>query len=136
MLEWKRRFALAAWVGLLALLGCSGGGSNKPTPSKASNTFSPASIAATLNAEDLVCSADNWCWRNPLPPGNNLHATWGSGASDVWEVGDLGTILHWDGSAWTRVSSGTTSTLSGVWVSEASDVWAVGGSGTILERRQ
>jgi hypothetical protein len=51
-------------------------------------------------------------------------------------VGGFGIILHWDGSAWTRVSSGTTSTLSGVWVSEASDVWAVGGSGTILERRQ
>jgi hypothetical protein len=49
MLEWKRRFALATWFGLLALLGCSGGGSNQPTQSKASNTFSPASIAATVN---------------------------------------------------------------------------------------
>jgi hypothetical protein len=121
MLEWKRRFALATWVGLLALLGCSSGGSNQPTPSKDSKTFSPASIAATVNGGNLVCSADNWCWRNPLPQGNWLGAIWGSGASDVWAVGGLGTILHWDGSAWTSVSSGTTNGLSGVWGSGASD---------------
>src|SRR5215831_18736214 len=131
MLEWKRRFALAAWFGLLAFAGCSGGGSNQPTPSKASNTFSP-SIAATVNAENLLCSADNWCWQNPLPQGNNLSAIWGSEASDVWAVGDSGTILHWDGSAWSSVSSGTTNALRAVWGSGASDVWAVGDFGTIL----
>jgi hypothetical protein len=144
MLEWKRRFALAAWVGLLALLGCSGGGSNQPTPSKASDTFSPASIAATVNAENLVCSADKWCWRNPLLQGgsawsrvssgttNGLSGVWDSGESEVWAVGSTGTILHWDGSAWTSVSSGTTNYLLGVWGSGASDVWAVGGGGIIL----
>jgi len=132
MLEWKRRCALATWFGLLAFLGCSGGGSNHPTPSKASNTFSPASIAWTVNGGDLVCSADNWCWRNPLPEGNNLRAFWGSGASDLWAVGDFGTILHWDGSAWASVSSGTTNWLWGIWGSGASDVWAVGFSGIIL----
>jgi len=67
MLGWKRCFALATWIGLLASLGCSGGGSVQPAPSKASYTFSPASIAATVNGGNLVCSADNWCWRNPLP---------------------------------------------------------------------
>jgi len=144
MLEWKRRFALAAWVGLLALLGCSGGGSNQPTPSKASDTFSPASIAATVNAENLVCSADKWCWRNPLLQGgsawsrvssgttNGLSGVWDSGESEVWAVGSTGIILQWDGSAWTSVSSGTTSALHSVWGSGESDVWAVGSTGTIL----
>jgi hypothetical protein len=47
-------------------------------------------------------------------------------------VGGGGTILHWDGNAWTSVSSGTTSSLISVWGSWASDVWAVGGGGTIL----
>ena len=89
MLGRKRWFALAAWVGLLAL------------------TFSPASIAVTVNGGNLVCSDDNWCWRMPLPQGNNLRTFWGSGESDIWGVGDVGTILHWDGSAWTSVSSGT-----------------------------
>src|SRR5690349_16486234 len=30
-------------------------------------------------------------------------------------VGDLGTMLPWDGSSWTGVSSGTTSSLAAVW---------------------
>ena len=60
-------------------------------------------------------------------------SVWGSGASDVWAVGDSGTILHWDGSAWTSASSGTTFALFGVWGSGANDVWAVGDD-TILER--
>jgi hypothetical protein len=52
-------------------------------------------------------------------------------------VGVSGTILHWDGSVWTSVSSGTTNNLWGIWGSGASDVWAVGNSdvafvGTIL----
>jgi hypothetical protein len=38
MLEWKRRFALATWFGLLAFLGCRSGGSQQPTPSNASYT--------------------------------------------------------------------------------------------------
>ena len=94
MLEWKRRFALATWSGLLAFLGCSGGGSNQPTPSKASYTFGPASIAARVNGGNLVRSSDNWCWRNPLPTGNNVRAIWGSEADDVWAVGSGGTILE------------------------------------------
>jgi hypothetical protein len=144
MLEWKRRFALATWFGLLAFLGCSGGGSNQPTPSKASDTFSPASIAARAPAENLVCSADNWCWRNQLPQGgsawtrvsigttNGLSGVSGTVESDVWAVGVSGTILHWDGSAWSSVSSGTTNSLRGVWGSWETDVWAVGDGGTIL----
>src|SRR5258708_39760010 len=109
----KPRFALAAWVGLLAFLGCSGGGNNHPTPSKASYTFSPASSAVAVNGGNLICSADNWCWRNPLPQGNSLFGVWGSGASDVWAVGAGGTSLHWTGSAWTSDSSSAAAKLLG-----------------------
>src|SRR5215472_15292457 len=65
-------------------------------------------------------------------PTNALYGVWGSEASDVWAVGDGGAILHWDGSAWMPVPSGTTDTLLGVWGSGASDVWAVGLDGTIF----
>ena len=66
---------------------------------------------------------------------------WGSASTDVWAVGDDfggdARILHWDGGAWSSVSTGT-GTMSGlfaVWGSASTDVWAVGLSGTILHRQ-
>ena len=57
---------------------------------------------------------------------------WGSSGSNVFAVGDSGTILHYDGSSWSAMSSGTTNYLYGVWGSSGSDVFAVGDAGTIL----
>ena len=56
----------------------------------------------------------------------------GKCADDVWAVGELGTILHWNGAGWSSVSSETMNSLYGVWGSTAGDVWTVGGSGTVL----
>jgi hypothetical protein len=47
-------------------------------------------------------------------------------------VGYGGTILHYNGTSWSSVSSGTTRFLFGVWGTSASDVWVVGDVGTIL----
>ena len=79
------------------------------------------------------CSSDGWCWRNPLPQGNLLGATWGSDANNVWAVGDSGTILKWNGTAWAAQVSGTTRYLTGIWGSDANNVWAVSRTGTILK---
>ena len=79
-----------------------------------------------------AAQAADWTWQNPLPQGNNLTAVWGSSGSDVFAVGDLGTILHYDGSSWSAMSSGTTNDLWGVWGSSGSNVFAVGDFGTIL----
>lgn len=59
---------------------------------------------------------------------NNL---WGADATHVWAVGAGGTILFWDGTAWTAQASGTTSVLTSVWGSSSSNVWAVGYAGVI-----
>ena len=57
----------------------------------------------------------------------SLNGVWGTSPEDVWVVGDHGTILHWDGKAWTSDPSVTTSSdLYAVWGSGAGDVWAVG----------
>jgi hypothetical protein len=62
-----------------------------------------------------------------------LQAIWGSGTSDIWAVGDSGTIVHYDGRAWAPlIQSPVTVTLHGVWGTAANDVWAVGDSGVIL----
>ena len=73
-----------------------------------------------------------WEWQNPLSQGNGLIAVWGSSSSDVFAVGWSGTILHYDGSAWSAMSSGATTWLNGVWGSSGSDVFAVGRNGAIL----
>jgi hypothetical protein len=50
----------------------------------------------------------------------------------VFALDYYGTILHYDGSIWTPMTSGTTNGLGGVWGSSGSDVFAVGSGGTIL----
>src|SRR5438552_16184979 len=50
----------------------------------------------------------------------------------VWAVGVNGTILHYNGTSWSSVSSGTVQNLNSVWGTSASDVWAVGDGGTLL----
>jgi hypothetical protein len=64
---------------------------------------------------------------------------WGSGPNDVFAVGTAGTIVRWDGTTWSPMSSGTTADLESVWGTGPNDVFAVGGafmtgpaSGTIL----
>ena len=61
-----------------------------------------------------------------------LQGIWGSSASDVFLVGQGGSILHYDGITWDLMDTGITSNLYGVWGSSATDVFAVGQSGTIL----
>jgi hypothetical protein len=48
-------------------------------------------------------------------------------------VGDRGTILQYDGTEWSVMSSNTTEDLGGVWGASGTDVFAVGDRGTILQ---
>jgi hypothetical protein len=57
---------------------------------------------------------------------------WGRKSNDVWAVGQNGTILHWDGTSWKSVVSGTIYDLDGIWGSATNDAWAVGTGETIL----
>ena len=73
-----------------------------------------------------------------------LADVWVNGPDDVWAVGplkmdgssfgqsDSDCLLHWDGSSWTRVASGSEQYLSAVWGAAANDVWAVGPEGVVL----
>jgi hypothetical protein len=63
---------------------------------------------------------------------DSLKGGWGTSGTDVFAVGLGGTILHYGGSAWSAMSSGTTNPLYGVWGVSGTDVFAVGATGTIL----
>src|SRR5205085_2076630 len=64
----------------------------------------------------------------------NPSGVWGSGAGDVWAVGDRGLLLHWDGLDWKTASPGTSRDLKKVWGSSANDVWIGGNDGVILHK--
>lgn len=98
-----------------------------------SGDLAAAPIDRGGTAEDMagaapvrVCSADNWCWENPLPQSNTLSSLWGANANNVWAVGSYGTILKWNGTAWAAQPSGVTEDLRGFWGADANSVWAVG----------
>ena len=42
-------------------------------------------------------AAQEWNWQNPLPQGNRLNGIWGSSTSNVFAVGEGGTIIRYNG---------------------------------------
>jgi hypothetical protein len=60
--------------------------------------------------------------------GTTLQDVWVHGPSLAFAVGDLGTILRWDGSSWSVMLSGTLAPLYSVWGSGPTDVWIAGDS--------
>lgn len=72
----------------------------------------------------------------PSPVSADLKNLFGFGANDVWAVGDEGTVIHWDGTSWTKLSTPFDDAedkpnLVAVWGSSPDDVWIVG-DGTML----
>ena len=86
---------------------------------------SSAALTQTVNQASTTMSG--WTSQNPSFPTNYLTGVWGSSASDVFAVGDNGTILHYNGNAWSPMSIPTSGSLCDVWGSSASDVFVVGG---------
>jgi len=74
-----------------------------------------------------VCSKDGWCWQRPSPQGNDLTGMWGVSATDAWVAGD-GAMLHWDGVAWTLVSTAQDERFVAFWGSATNNQWALGSS--------
>ncbi len=65
---------------------------------------------------------------------NDLWDVWGSWRDDIWAVGANATVLHFDGTDWSRIGSlPTVQSINGVHGSDPLNVWAVGDGGTILE---
>jgi hypothetical protein len=59
-------------------------------------------------------------------PDKRFNHVWGTSQSNVWAVGAAGTIVHWDGAAWTVANTPITSDLTWVSGTGPQDVWAIG----------
>lgn len=102
------------------------GGANA-TPLAVNFTLSGSAINGT--------DYDTIGWWLPQTSGSteNLRAIWAADATNLWAVGDNGTILKGDGTSWTAQTSGTTQHLRAVWGTSATNLWAVGDGGVILK---
>ncbi|UCD24761.1 MAG: Ig-like domain-containing protein [Gemmatimonadota bacterium] len=65
-------------------------------------------------------------WSARYPVAATLFGVWGTSPSDIHAVGALGTILHYDGTEWRDMTSGTNDYLYSVWGGSSSDVYAHG----------
>jgi hypothetical protein len=86
----------------------------------------------------VSCEEADWC---PVPTNVDrlyaLTSVWGSGKDDVWATGSGGTVIHWDGSAWTPtvLPSDTLpikDTFRALWGSGPNDVWIASATNMIF----
>lgn len=75
--------------------------------------------------QGAICSVD------PPTGAPNLKALWGSSGDDLWASGANGSLLYYDGFAWTPVPNGSKGDLTGIWGSGPNDVYIVGSEWTI-----
>jgi hypothetical protein len=65
-------------------------------------------------------------------PPVDLAGLWGSSPSNLYAVGEFGTVLHYDGASWNKMNGiPTVQQLNAVWGS-GNDVFVVGDCGTVL----
>jgi hypothetical protein len=138
---------LAAFVGAVA--SCATNTNVEPTEEDAAVAIPPlpdreapeaSAPDAGCDASDRNCTTEvvscatvSWCLvPTSVTASDMLNAIWGTSASDVWAVGSGGTILHYDGAAWTPTPSGVLNTFHAVWGSGPNDVWVVSSTGVLL----
>lgn len=90
-------------------------------------------LILTLLVSLTVVSANLGSW-NMMTSGttNDLSSVWGTAGTDIYAVGNSGTIRHFDGSNWKPLGGGITNDLKGVWGVDSGNVFVVGNAGTIL----
>src|SRR5688572_21814273 len=88
--------------------------------------------AADPDAPAELCPANTWCTEDSPVAGALLFDAWAVSPTDVFVVGDNGTILRRQNTVWMQMTSNTTENLRGVWAANGNDAWAVGEAGTVL----
>ena len=81
-------------------------------------------------AEVTAASSDGWATQTSGTTWT-LNGVWGTCPTDVFAVGENGTILHYNGAIWDSMDSGVLVALIDVWGSSSTDVFAVGQNGVI-----
>lgn len=130
----------AGWSGA-----CEGGAPCDPWPTAIPSIDPAQGTAADLVADGLTevhaafaprraCTSSGFCWVNPAPHGFALFGIWGSAPNDIWAVGEAGTVMRYNGTAWVTLPSqdvGSDADFAGIWGSSRNDIWIVGQKGAL-----
>jgi len=102
-----------------------------PADAGAEDADADASVPkdAETDAPARICSDENFC-HSALPGNHALRGVWGDGQGIVWAVSSGGSVLRWDGNAWTEHVKGL-GALSTIWGSGPTDLWLVASNGTV-----
>lgn len=108
-----------------------------PTPQVASLwASSPTDMYLTgYNGSNHIYHFNGTTVTNQGAPMSALIDIWGTSATNVYAVGNSGTVMHNSGGGWFGEPTGTTGSISSIWGSSASDVWAVGALGSQVLHR-
>ena len=88
--------------------------------------------AVAVQFQEQICLGNGLCWESPSPLSISLRSVWASAPDDAWAVGELGALLHYDGTGWRAAEQGVNATLNAVWGAARDKIWAVGDAGTVL----
>jgi hypothetical protein len=93
------------------------------------------SIWATGTFGLSTWNGSGWTAATGAAVSNGASGLWGFAANDVWAVGGIGTLAHWNGSTWSDTTpTNDANFIAGaqsVWGAAPNDVWAVGDLGVV-----
>lgn len=95
-----------------------------------------AGIAAVCFSQTVSAKLDptgDWRFQYAIPHGNTYHAMYAASEESAYFGGDGGVIYHWDGSAWTWMSTPTDRNIYAMHGTGDSNVWACGGNDYSLD---
>lgn len=82
------------------------------------NTF------ALTHSELLEWNGENWI-KHLVPAYSEMSKIWAASPNDIWIVGGLGTIVHWDGISW-QSKNQSQSDFDNIWGINSKDIWVTG----------
>jgi hypothetical protein len=85
-----------------------------------------------LQPDGTGCDDGNPCTDNDVCTSGTCAGEATAQGGGAWAVGDLGTILFWDGGQWNEQDSTTIEELWGGWAFGPEEAWAVGEGGSAL----
>ena len=81
----------------------------------------------------ITCDEADWCpVAAPVQNFVALVSVWGASANDVWTVGSGGTVLHWNGTAWTATPTNRKDTFRAVWGTSANEIFTASSTDVIM----